>query len=197
VAVAAVLLALLAVALILAVGSRDEPRPTEASPAQPAPSTSAGTADRERARAASQQAAAADLEERGQRAVERLAQRGLLLFCGGSKGRSNLFRPPYGAHNASADRQARALGMLQVLWSIDSRDSEGADWRGITKRVLSNVRSGSIVLLHENRGQTIRALKFHILPELARRRFKTVTIPELLALDPPSGEQLKQGSAGC
>ena len=87
--------------------------------------------------------------------------------------------------------------MFQVLWSIDSRDSEGADWRGITKRVLSNVRSGSIVLLHENRGQTIRALKFHILPELARRRFKTVTIPELLALDPPSGEQLKQGSAGC
>jgi peptidoglycan/xylan/chitin deacetylase (PgdA/CDA1 family) len=111
--------------------------------------------------------------------------------------RITLFRPPYGAHNAAIDRQVRALGLLQVLWSIDSLDSQGADWRGITKEVLDNVRPGSIILFHENRGQTIRALKWNIFPGLRRRHFKTVSIPELLALDPPTRKQLRAGPAGC
>lgn len=108
-----------------------------------------------------------------------------------------LFRPPYGAHNATVDAETRSLGMLQVLWSIDSRDSQGADWRGITKIVLDTVKPGSIILFHENRGQTIRALKFDILPALRRRGLKPVTIPELLRLDPPSLAQLRKGHAAC
>jgi peptidoglycan/xylan/chitin deacetylase (PgdA/CDA1 family) len=108
-----------------------------------------------------------------------------------------LFRPPYGARNAAIDSQAKALGMLEVLWSIDSLDSQGADWQGITREVLDNLEPGSIVLMHENRGQTIRALKFNILPELRKRRYKTVSIPELLALDPPTRAQLRAGPGGC
>jgi peptidoglycan/xylan/chitin deacetylase (PgdA/CDA1 family) len=87
--------------------------------------------------------------------------------------------------------------MLDVLWSIDSLDSQGADWNEIAKQVLGNVRTGSIVLFHENRGQTIRALKFKILPALRKRGFRTVTIPQLLVLDPPSLPQLKKGPDGC
>ena len=108
-----------------------------------------------------------------------------------------LFRPPYGARSAAVDAEAKSLGMLDVLWSIDSLDSQGADWNGITKQVLDNVRTGSIVLFHENRGQTIRALKFNILPALRKRGFRTVTIPQLLVLDPPSLKQLKAGPRGC
>jgi len=108
-----------------------------------------------------------------------------------------LFRPPYGAHTAAIDAEAKSLGMLEVLWSIDSLDSQGADWNGITKEVLDNVRSGSIILFHENRGQTIRAVKFNILPALRKRGFRTVTIPELLRLDPPTVAQLKTGGRGC
>jgi peptidoglycan-N-acetylglucosamine deacetylase len=108
-----------------------------------------------------------------------------------------LFRPPYGARDARVDAEAKSLGMLQVLWSIDSLDSQGADWNGITREVLNNVRTGSIVLFHENRGQTIRALKFNILPALRKRGFRTVTIPQMLVLNPPSLKQLKRGPAGC
>jgi peptidoglycan/xylan/chitin deacetylase (PgdA/CDA1 family) len=108
-----------------------------------------------------------------------------------------LFRPPYGARTAMIDAEAKSLGMLQVLWSIDSLDSQGEDWNGITREVLKKVRTGSIVLFHENRGQTIRALKFNILPALRKRGFKTVTIPELLAKNPPSLKQLRAGPAGC
>jgi len=108
-----------------------------------------------------------------------------------------LFRPPYGARTPLIDAEAKSLGMVEVLWSIDSLDSQGADWNGITKEVLDNVKSGSIVLFHENRGQTIRALKFNILPELRKRGYRTVTIPQLLVLDPPSLRQLKAGGSGC
>jgi peptidoglycan/xylan/chitin deacetylase (PgdA/CDA1 family) len=98
---------------------------------------------------------------------------------------TRLFRPPYGAHNARVDSVVHRLGMIEVLWNIDSGDSQGNDWRQIGREVLSNVRPGSIVLMHENRGQTIRALHRLILPGLAKRGLIPVTIPELLMVDPP------------
>jgi len=108
-----------------------------------------------------------------------------------------LFRPPYGRRSAAVDRTARSLGLLEVLWSVDSRDSLGADWLGIAKNVKAGLRPGAIILLHENRGQTIRALKYRILPELRRRGLRAVSVPELLALDPPSETRLRGGQAAC
>ena len=100
---------------------------------------------------------------------------------------ARLFRPPYGARNARVDRVARRLGMVEVLWSIDSGDSQGNNWRQIGSEVLRNIQPGSIVLMHDNRGQTIRALHRLILPGLVKRGLIPVTIPELLMLDPPTG----------
>jgi peptidoglycan/xylan/chitin deacetylase (PgdA/CDA1 family) len=96
-----------------------------------------------------------------------------------------LFRPPYGARNARVDRISRRLGMIEVLWSIDSGDSMGNNWRQIGREVLRNIRPGSVVLLHDNRGQTIRALRRLILPGIKKRGLIPVTVPELLMLDPP------------
>jgi peptidoglycan/xylan/chitin deacetylase (PgdA/CDA1 family) len=99
--------------------------------------------------------------------------------------RPHMLRPPYGARDAYVDGVARSLGFFEVLWSVDSADSLGASWRKIASNVLDNVRPGSIVLMHENRGQTIRALKYLILPGLKERGYVLVTVPELLVLDPP------------
>ena len=99
--------------------------------------------------------------------------------------RVRLFRPPYGDHDLRVDRIARREGLLEVLWSIDSRDSQGANWRQVGRNVLRDVRPGSIILLHDNRGQALRALRYIILPGLARRGYVPVTVPELLVLDPP------------
>ena len=49
-----------------------------------------------------------------------------------------------------------------MLWSIDSRDSLGADPEGIRDIVLGAIRPGSIVLLHDNRGQALKALKWYL-----------------------------------
>jgi len=98
---------------------------------------------------------------------------------------ARVFRPPYGARNARVDRVARRLGMVEVLWSIDSGDSQGKNWRQIGREVLRNIQPGSIVLMHDNRGQTIRALHRLILPGIKKRGLIPVTVPELLTLDPP------------
>ncbi len=111
--------------------------------------------------------------------------------------RTTLFRPPYGARSTLIDRQARRLGMLDVLWSIDSGDALGADKTRIAANVAAGARPGAIILMHENRGQTIVALRRGILPMLRRRHLRAVTVSELLTLDPPTPAQLRAGGRGC
>jgi peptidoglycan/xylan/chitin deacetylase (PgdA/CDA1 family) len=108
----------------------------------------------------------------------------------------DLWRPPYGASDASIGRIARRLGLLETLWSVDSRDSLGANWLRIIKIVEAGLRPGAIVLMHENRGQTIRALTT-LLPYLQRHHLRSVSLAELLASDPPSVAQLRRGWSGC
>lgn len=108
-----------------------------------------------------------------------------------------LFRPPYGARDTRVDRVALELGLLPVIWSVASGDSDGYSWREIGAAVERGLRPGAIVLMHENRGQTIRALRYLILPALAASGLRAVIVPELLALDPPTRDQLRRGLAGC
>jgi peptidoglycan/xylan/chitin deacetylase (PgdA/CDA1 family) len=107
-----------------------------------------------------------------------------------------LFRPPYEGRTPAIEREVRALGMLEVLWNVDSGDSLGARYAGIERNVLAGLHPGSIILMHENRGQTIRAL-LTIFAALARDHLHAVTIPELVEEDPPSLAQLRAGGRGC
>lgn len=108
----------------------------------------------------------------------------------------DLFRPPYEGVSPAVQREVRALGMLEVLWNVDSRDSLGGDYATIERIVLAGLRPGSIILMHENHGQTIRALST-IFAALAREHLRPVTIPELVYRDPPTLAQLREGEAGC
>lgn len=108
----------------------------------------------------------------------------------------DLFRPPYGAQDAAVNQIAKRLGLLDIMWSMDSRDSLGANWSGIITNVESDLRPGAIILMHENRGQTIRALTT-LLPVLRQRHLRSVSLPELFATDPPSPAQVRQGLSGC
>jgi len=76
--------------------------------------------------------------------------------------RPRLFRPPGGSTSAAVVNAAAALGQRVVLWSVDPADwSPGSSAKEITKRVLSAVRPGSIVILHDgggNRSATLAAL---------------------------------------
>jgi peptidoglycan/xylan/chitin deacetylase (PgdA/CDA1 family) len=107
-----------------------------------------------------------------------------------------LFRPPYELRNATVDRIAQRLGLLEILWNVDSQDSLGANYAQIIKNVEAGLHPGAIIVMHENHGQTIRALTT-LLPELRRRHLRSVPVSELLASDPPSLAQVRKGVKGC
>jgi peptidoglycan/xylan/chitin deacetylase (PgdA/CDA1 family) len=110
--------------------------------------------------------------------------------------RVELFRPPYGAQDHTVEEIVRRLGMLDIMWSVDSADSLGANYAGIIHNVERGLRPGAIIEMHENRGQTIRALTT-LLPALRHRHLRSVSVIQLLATDPPSSAQVRRGQAAC
>ena len=108
----------------------------------------------------------------------------------------DLWRPPYLAYDSTVVNIARRMGLLEVMGDVDSGDWAGAPWYQIIKNVEAGLHPGAIVMMHENRGQTIRALTT-LLPYLHRHHLRSVSLPELLASDPPSAAQLRRGWEGC
>lgn len=107
-----------------------------------------------------------------------------------------LFRPPYGAHDAAVDEIARRHRLLEILWTVDSEDSLGANYAKIARNVIAGMKPGAIILMHENHGQTVRAM-LAIFAALQRRHLRAVSVPQLLSDDPPSRAQLRAGWSGC
>jgi peptidoglycan-N-acetylglucosamine deacetylase len=59
------------------------------------------------------------------------------------------FRPPKGVTNARVRSLGVSLGLIQTLWSVDPHDWANPPATVICRRVVTNVRPGSIVLLHD------------------------------------------------
>src|SRR6266516_1270214 len=104
-----------------------------------------------------------------------------------------LFRPPLGLHAEALDASVRSKGMLEILWSIDTGDSQGANADQILRQVREHLSPGDIVLMHDNRGTTEKALP-HILDLIQSRGYTTVTVPQLVQEDPPSNAQVRNGT---
>jgi peptidoglycan/xylan/chitin deacetylase (PgdA/CDA1 family) len=113
--------------------------------------------------------------------------------------RPRLFRPPYGSFNATTLRELHALGLLMVLWSVDTSDYQQPGVAAIVHRVLAGAHPGAIFLLHDGGGirtQTIAALPY-IIRGLRMRGYRPVTVPQLLLDDPPpAGQPLPPSLAG-
>ena len=67
--------------------------------------------------------------------------------------RPHRFRPPYGKTNDTVRRVGASLGLRQIRWT----DKASKDWEDppasvICKRVVRQVKSGSVVLLHDGSG---------------------------------------------
>jgi peptidoglycan/xylan/chitin deacetylase (PgdA/CDA1 family) len=97
-----------------------------------------------------------------------------------------LFRAPYELHDAATDRIAHSLGLLEVFWSVDSGDdAPHATARRVVRRVLAGLKPGAIVIMHDIHPWTVRAIPT-ILHAIRLRGLRAVSVPELLALDPPT-----------
>jgi peptidoglycan-N-acetylglucosamine deacetylase len=108
-----------------------------------------------------------------------------------SGARVGLFRSPYGARTPAIDAVANRLGMIQVLWSVESGDSAGAGWREMLARIEATLAPGDIVLFHENRGQTQKVIN-RLVPWMRSHGWRSVSVPEMLAMDPPSAGFLRE-----
>jgi peptidoglycan/xylan/chitin deacetylase (PgdA/CDA1 family) len=98
-----------------------------------------------------------------------------------------LFRPPYGSYNQATFAELKRLGMLMVLWTVDSQDYRRPGILQIAERVVSGARPGAIMLLHDgggDRSQTVAAIP-KIVKRLRAKHYHLVTLPRLLADDPP------------
>jgi peptidoglycan/xylan/chitin deacetylase (PgdA/CDA1 family) len=113
--------------------------------------------------------------------------------------RPTLFRPPYGSFDATTMHELRSFHLLMVLWSVDTGDYLRPGVHRIVEHVLAGARPGAIVLLHDaggDRSQTIAALP-SIITKLRARGFHLVTVPQLLAGDPPPpGQPLPSSLSG-
>jgi peptidoglycan/xylan/chitin deacetylase (PgdA/CDA1 family) len=113
--------------------------------------------------------------------------------------RPRLFRPPYGSFNATTFRLLHEMKMLMVLWSVDTDDYQQPGVEVIVHRALEGAKPGAIILMHDaggDRSQTIAALPA-IIHSIRARGLRLVTVPQLIADDPPTGGQpLPQNLSG-
>lgn len=81
--------------------------------------------------------------------------------------KAELFRAPGGSYDGEVIQTARRLGLRLVQWDVDPSDwSSSATRESIVRRVLSRVRPGSIVLLHDGGGD--QSVTVAALPEIIR-----------------------------
>jgi peptidoglycan/xylan/chitin deacetylase (PgdA/CDA1 family) len=102
-----------------------------------------------------------------------------------------MFRPPYGAYNAKTLALLHKLGMLMVMWTVDSRDYLKPGVAAIVQTVIAGARPGAIILMHDaggDRQQTTDALP-KVIKGLRARGYRLVTVPRLLLDDPAPHHQ--------
>ncbi|QNP72119.1 polysaccharide deacetylase family protein [Streptomyces roseirectus] len=72
-------------------------------------------------------------------------------------GTPRLFRPPYGATNATVQSVAAKYGMRQVLWDVDSQDWNNASTDAIVAAV-GRLGNGQVILMHDGPANTRAAI---------------------------------------
>lgn len=62
---------------------------------------------------------------------------------------SKLFRPPYGVTNPNIAKALKQLNLQSIGWNIRSYDTSIKDIEKIKQRVISQLKPGAIILLHD------------------------------------------------
>ena len=91
----------------------------------------------------------------------------------------DLFRPPFGDYNDLLVETAKEMGLYTIQWDVDSLDWKNLSGQEIALRVVNGVKSGSIILCHNNGLHTADALPV-ILSTLKNKGYKFVPIGELI-----------------
>jgi peptidoglycan-N-acetylglucosamine deacetylase len=91
--------------------------------------------------------------------------------------RPRMFRAPYGVWPPAVFSCCAQAGLTPLAWSVDPRDWSRPGVRAIIRDIMSDTRTGSIILEHDgggNRSQTVAALKIW-LPRLIDAGYQFTT----------------------
>ena len=88
-------------------------------------------------------------------------------------------RPPGGNWNESVAKTVRAWGLIPCMWTVDVYGSEVLGAQQVANAVLTQVRPGSIILMHNGKVSTLQALPT-ILRELKKQGYTFVTVDAMV-----------------
>lgn len=100
------------------------------------------------------------------------------------------YRPSVGFYNRGVRWAAESSGYRIALGSVYSGDPQTQNVAFHVEHILKSIRPGDIVVLHDGIGDRVTAPEIlrRVLPELARRGYRTVTLSELVAATAPDPE---------
>ena len=105
-----------------------------------------------------------------------------------------LFRCPYGAYNNKVISEAENLNLKTIQWDVDTLEWKGISAQKITSNAITKVKSGSIILCHNNSDNIVEALP-GLISSLIARGYIFNTIGNILYQDnftiDKSGKQIK------
>lgn len=90
-----------------------------------------------------------------------------------------LYRAPYGEYDNSLITTVQGMGMNVIQWDVDSIDWKEPTPEEIVKKVTGGVKSGSIVLFHNDLENTTQALP-QVLELLSGEGYEFVPVGELI-----------------
>jgi len=90
-----------------------------------------------------------------------------------------LYRPPYGATNATVKNVSAELGYALIHWSVDPLDWKSKNADKVHSAIMGEVSNRAIVLSHDLYGSTADAME-RVIPELLSRGYQLVTVSELM-----------------
>ena len=95
--------------------------------------------------------------------------------------RPTLFRPPGGLTGGAVKSTAAELGLSIILWSVDPVDWSCHDSQTVANRIVSAVRDGDIILLHDLSDSSVEAA-MTVIDTLEARGYRFCTVSELAYL---------------
>lgn len=101
----------------------------------------------------------------------------------------SLVRPPYGSYDDKVLNVCKKTGYPVILWNIDTKDWQTTDSNVVKNNILSEVKDGSILLLHDSHESSVKGF-IEALPILKEQGYEFVTISEMAAI---KGVKLQPG----
>ena len=93
--------------------------------------------------------------------------------------KTTLFRPPFGAYDNHVIETCESQGYKVIQWSVDSLDWKDISTEQIVERVTRNVKSGDIILFHNNAEHSSEYLPL-VLKSLQDQGFQIVPVGQLI-----------------